>query len=156
MKSSKLELFGFDDTDAVAEDDDCASGSSNYRIKYFGFDDLSESDSEEDEGSSERRKAKRKAAAFLEVPLMPTETSVDCPKPREIQSLQSSHTAGHSHGLKNGQYLLNNTISGDLALGSVYVAVPAWFAKKRHGINVWYHYLITLESKLGIEKNRNR
>ncbi len=26
-----------------------------------------------------------------------------------------------------------------------------WFAKKRHGINVWYHYLITLESKLGIE-----
>ncbi len=30
-----------------------------------------------------------------------------------------------------------------------------WFAKKRHRINVWYHYLITLESKLGIEKNRN-
>ncbi len=27
--------------------------------------------------------------------------------------------------------------------------------KKRHRINVWYHYLITLESKLGIEKNRN-
>ncbi len=26
-----------------------------------------------------------------------------------------------------------------------------WFAKKRHGINAWYHYLITLESKLGIE-----
>ncbi|XP_016144772.1 wings apart-like protein homolog [Sinocyclocheilus grahami] len=44
MKSSKLELFGFDDTDAVAEDDDSASGSSNYRIKYFGFDDLSGSD----------------------------------------------------------------------------------------------------------------
>ncbi len=29
-----------------------------------------------------------------------------------------------------------------------------WFAKKRHRINVWYHYLITLESKLGIEKNQ--
>ncbi len=28
-----------------------------------------------------------------------------------------------------------------------------WFAKKRHMINVWYHYLITLESKLGIENN---
>uniref|UniRef100_A0A8C1JVL1 WAPL cohesin release factor b n=1 Tax=Cyprinus carpio TaxID=7962 RepID=A0A8C1JVL1_CYPCA len=78
-KSSKLELFGFDDTDAVPEDDDSASGSSNYRIKYFGFDDLSESDSEEDEGSSERRKAKRKAAA----------------------GIASSHTAGHSHNLKN-------------------------------------------------------
>ncbi len=31
-------------------------------------------------------------------------------------------------------------------------ALVQWFAKKRHGINVWYHYLITLESKLGIEK----
>ncbi len=28
-----------------------------------------------------------------------------------------------------------------------------WFAKKRHRINVWYHYLITLESKrIGIDK----
>uniref|UniRef100_A0A673HKC8 Wings apart-like protein homolog n=1 Tax=Sinocyclocheilus rhinocerous TaxID=307959 RepID=A0A673HKC8_9TELE len=78
-KSSKLELFGFDDTDAVAEDDDSASGSSNYRIKYFGFDDLSESDSEEDEGSSERRRAKRKAAAGVAVPLMSIETNVDNP-----------------------------------------------------------------------------
>lgn len=105
MKSSKLELFGFDDTDAVAEDDDSASGSSNYRIKYFGFDDLSESDSEEDEGSSERRKAKRKAAAGIAVPLMSTETNVVSPQPREIQTFQSSHTAGYSHCLKNGQYL---------------------------------------------------
>uniref|UniRef100_A0A8C1H5T4 Wings apart-like protein homolog n=2 Tax=Cyprinus carpio TaxID=7962 RepID=A0A8C1H5T4_CYPCA len=77
MKSSKLELFGFDETDAVAEDDDSASGSSNYRIKYFGFDELS--DSEEEEGSSERRKVKRKAAASsnpLEIPevLIPSET----------------------------------------------------------------------------------
>uniref|UniRef100_A0A8C2JQP6 WAPL cohesin release factor b n=1 Tax=Cyprinus carpio TaxID=7962 RepID=A0A8C2JQP6_CYPCA len=100
-KSSKLELFGFDDTDAVPEDDDSASGSSNYRIKYFGFDDLSESDSEEDEGSSERRKAKRKAAAGIAVPLMSTEANVDSPQPREIQISQSSHTAGHSHNLKN-------------------------------------------------------
>uniref|UniRef100_A0A8C0Y736 Wings apart-like protein homolog n=1 Tax=Cyprinus carpio carpio TaxID=630221 RepID=A0A8C0Y736_CYPCA len=92
-KSSKLELFGFDDTDAVPEDDDSASGSSNYRIKYFGFDDLSESDSEEDEGSSERRKAKRKAAAGIAVPLMSTEANVDSPQPREIQISQSSHTA---------------------------------------------------------------
>uniref|UniRef100_A0A9J8CA11 Wings apart-like protein homolog n=1 Tax=Cyprinus carpio carpio TaxID=630221 RepID=A0A9J8CA11_CYPCA len=89
-KSSKLELFGFDDTDAVPEDDDSASGSSNYRIKYFGFDDLSESDSEEDEGSSERRKAKRKAAAGIAVPLMSTEANVDSPQPREIQISQSN------------------------------------------------------------------
>uniref|UniRef100_A0A8C1H5T2 Wings apart-like protein homolog n=1 Tax=Cyprinus carpio carpio TaxID=630221 RepID=A0A8C1H5T2_CYPCA len=84
MKSSKLELFGFDETDAVAEDDDSASGSSNYRIKYFGFDELS--DSEEEEGSSERRKVKRKAAASVAVPLMYTVTNVDTPQTRVMQT----------------------------------------------------------------------
>uniref|UniRef100_A0A8C1SD30 Wings apart-like protein homolog n=1 Tax=Cyprinus carpio TaxID=7962 RepID=A0A8C1SD30_CYPCA len=84
MKSSKLELFGFDETDAVAEDDDSASGSSNYRIKYFGFDELS--DSEEEEGSSERRKVKRKAAASVAVPLMYTATNVDTPQTRVMQT----------------------------------------------------------------------
>uniref|UniRef100_A0A672JS09 WAPL cohesin release factor n=1 Tax=Sinocyclocheilus grahami TaxID=75366 RepID=A0A672JS09_SINGR len=98
MKSSKLKLFGFDESDAVPEDDDSASGSSNYRIKYFGFDDMSGSDGEEEEGSSERRKLKRKAAA---VPLMYTETYVDSPQTRVMQSSQSSHTAGHSYSLEN-------------------------------------------------------
>ncbi|CAM4708225.1 unnamed protein product [Leuciscus chuanchicus] len=101
MKSSKLELFGFDDADAVVEDDDSASGSSNYRIKYFGFDELSESDSEEDEGSSERRRAKRKAMAAVAVPLMSIETDVDSPQPMEMQDSQSSHTADDSHCLKD-------------------------------------------------------
>lgn len=110
MKSSKLELFGFDETDAVAEDDDSASGSSNYRIKYFGFDELS--DSEEEEGSSERRKVKRKAAASVAVPLMYTVTNVDTPQTRVMQSSQSSHTAGHSHNLKNGQYLHSTQFLG--------------------------------------------
>ncbi|XP_052466761.1 wings apart-like protein homolog [Carassius gibelio] len=99
MKSSKLELFGFDETDAVAEDDDFASGSSNYRIKYFGFDE--QSDSEEEEGSSERRKVKRKAAAGVAVPLMYTATNVDTPQTRVMQSSQSSHAAVHSHSLEN-------------------------------------------------------
>uniref|UniRef100_A0A8B9K7K2 WAPL cohesin release factor b n=1 Tax=Astyanax mexicanus TaxID=7994 RepID=A0A8B9K7K2_ASTMX len=63
-KDSKLELFGFDDGEAFAEDDDpVSSGRSNYKIKYFGFDDLSESDSDEDESTAERRRAKRKAMA---------------------------------------------------------------------------------------------
>ncbi|XP_043110261.1 wings apart-like protein homolog [Puntigrus tetrazona] len=130
-KSSKLELFGFDDTDAVAEDDDSASGSSNYRIKYFGFDDLSESDSEEDEGSSERRKAKRKAAAGVAVPLMSTETIVDSPLPREMPSSQSSHTAGHSHGLKNGQYLHPTQFLGIGPLSSETVRKPQVKAQEK-------------------------
>ncbi|XP_051958736.1 wings apart-like protein homolog isoform X2 [Xyrauchen texanus] len=104
VKSSKLELFGFDDADALVEDDDnCASGSSNYRIKYFGFDDLSESDSEDEEGSSERRKAKRKAAAGVVGPLISIETNMDSSPPRETQS---RHTTTHGHSLKHASYPL--------------------------------------------------
>jgi len=112
MKSSKLELFGFDDADVVVEDDDPASGSSNYRIKYFGFDELSESDSEEGEGSSERRKAKRKAAAAVAVPLVSIESGVDSPQPMEMQDSQSSHTADDSPCLKYGQYLHSTLFLG--------------------------------------------
>uniref|UniRef100_A0A8B9K8M6 WAPL cohesin release factor b n=1 Tax=Astyanax mexicanus TaxID=7994 RepID=A0A8B9K8M6_ASTMX len=96
-KDSKLELFGFDDGEAFAEDDDpVSSGRSNYKIKYFGFDDLSESDSDEDESTAERRRAKRKAmaAAVLE------ETSIDRPQP--TSSLESQSSTGQRLGLKRG------------------------------------------------------
>ncbi|XP_051968674.1 wings apart-like protein homolog [Xyrauchen texanus] len=97
VKSSKLELFGFNDADTLAEDDDdSTSGSSNYRIKYFGFDDLSESDSEDEERFSERRKAKRMAAVGIDGPLVSIETNVESPPPRERQS---SHITAHSHSL---------------------------------------------------------
>uniref|UniRef100_A0A8C7WE55 Wings apart-like protein homolog n=1 Tax=Oncorhynchus mykiss TaxID=8022 RepID=A0A8C7WE55_ONCMY len=71
-KDTKLDFFGFEENEAgrgatqeEASSDPVASGSSNYKIKYFGFDDMSGSDSDEDEGSQakERRKAKRAAAA---------------------------------------------------------------------------------------------
>uniref|UniRef100_A0A8C8I8J5 Wings apart-like protein homolog n=1 Tax=Oncorhynchus tshawytscha TaxID=74940 RepID=A0A8C8I8J5_ONCTS len=71
-KDTKLDFFGFEENEAgrgasqeEASADPVASGSSNYKIKYFGFDDMSGSDSDEDEGSQakERRKAKRAAAA---------------------------------------------------------------------------------------------
>ncbi|XP_072523257.1 wings apart-like protein homolog isoform X2 [Salminus brasiliensis] len=90
-KDSKLELFGFDDGEGFAEDDDPASsGRSNYKIKYFGFDDLSESDSDEDESSAERRRAKRKAMAAAAPAEVSGETSVDSPQPRSSQESQSS------------------------------------------------------------------
>lgn len=107
-KDSKLELFGFDDGGAFAEEDDdpASSGRSNYKIKYFGFDDLSESDSDEDESTAERRRAKRKAmaaavaaaaaaAASVEVS---EETCIDRPQP--TSSLESQSSTGQRLGLK--------------------------------------------------------
>uniref|UniRef100_A0A4W5MW29 WAPL cohesin release factor n=1 Tax=Hucho hucho TaxID=62062 RepID=A0A4W5MW29_9TELE len=73
-KDTKLDFFGFEENEAgcgatqeEASSDPVASGSSNYKIKYFGFDDMSGSDSDEDEGSQakERRKAKRAVAVWF-------------------------------------------------------------------------------------------
>ncbi|XP_041723107.1 wings apart-like protein homolog isoform X2 [Coregonus clupeaformis] len=87
-KETKLEFFGFEDKgDQEGEEgaDPAAGGSSSYKIKYFGFDDLSESDSDEEEGSQakEKRKAKKAAAAAMAA-------SVDSPQPSDSQDSQSS------------------------------------------------------------------
>ncbi|XP_027702123.1 wings apart-like protein homolog isoform X3 [Vombatus ursinus] len=55
----KLEFFGFEDNDE-AKVDEGGSGSSNYKIKYFGFDDLSESEDEDDDDWQMERKASKK------------------------------------------------------------------------------------------------
>ncbi|KAJ7987630.1 hypothetical protein DPEC_G00328470 [Dallia pectoralis] len=69
-KDTKLDFFGFEENkvgiSGAQEEggsDPVTSGSSNYKIQYFGFDDMSGSDSDEDDGShaKERRKAKRAA-----------------------------------------------------------------------------------------------
>uniref|UniRef100_A0A674BDB0 Wings apart-like protein homolog n=1 Tax=Salmo trutta TaxID=8032 RepID=A0A674BDB0_SALTR len=71
-KDTKLDFFGFGENDAgrgatqeEASSDPVASGSSNYKIKYFGFDDMSGSDEDEGSQAKERRKAKRAAAAAV-------------------------------------------------------------------------------------------
>ncbi|KAJ8391786.1 hypothetical protein AAFF_G00085580 [Aldrovandia affinis] len=89
-KESKLEFFGFEENEGQeVEGDLVASGSANYKIKYFGFDDLSESDSEEDEeeGSqaAEKRRAKKAAAAAVAMAM-----SVDSPPPSDSQDSQAS------------------------------------------------------------------
>ncbi|KAJ8365569.1 hypothetical protein SKAU_G00144000 [Synaphobranchus kaupii] len=86
-KETKLEFFGFEENEGLeVEGDPTASGSTNYKIKYFGFDDLSESDSDEDEGSqaAENRRAKKKAAALAMA------MSVDSPQPSDSQDSQTS------------------------------------------------------------------
>ncbi|KAG7463084.1 hypothetical protein MATL_G00191680 [Megalops atlanticus] len=87
-KESKLEFFGFEDSEGQEEEGDpTASGSANYKIKYFGFDDLSESDSDEDEGSqaAEKRRAKKAAAAASAV-----SSSADSPQLTDSQDSQAS------------------------------------------------------------------
>ncbi|XP_027795690.1 wings apart-like protein homolog isoform X3 [Marmota flaviventris] len=55
----KLEFFGFEDHDETGGDEG-GSGSSNYKIKYFGFDDLSESEDDEDDDCQVERKTSKK------------------------------------------------------------------------------------------------
>ncbi|KAG8551872.1 hypothetical protein GDO81_004317 [Engystomops pustulosus] len=77
-KDAKLEFFGFDEQEEGAGDDYSGSkpfGQSSYRIKYFGFDDLSESDDEdEDEWQQKERKSKKKAknTAMMEESILPS------------------------------------------------------------------------------------
>lgn len=58
-KDVKLEFFGFEDHDETGGDEG-GSGSSNYKIKYFGFDDLSESEEEDDDDCQVERKKDKK------------------------------------------------------------------------------------------------
>uniref|UniRef100_A0A3B4GKY9 Wings apart-like protein homolog n=1 Tax=Pundamilia nyererei TaxID=303518 RepID=A0A3B4GKY9_9CICH len=72
-KDSKLDLFGFEDSEAQQEENssDSADGRSSYKIKYFGFDDMSDSDGAEDDDdgrAKERRRAKKKAAITTATP----------------------------------------------------------------------------------------
>lgn len=79
-KDSKLDLFGFEDADVHQEEDsaDSTDGRSSYKIKYFGFDDMSDSDGAEDDDrdSKERRRRAKKAAAAAAAAAVTTVTPV--------------------------------------------------------------------------------
>uniref|UniRef100_A0A8C7FH84 Wings apart-like protein homolog n=1 Tax=Oncorhynchus kisutch TaxID=8019 RepID=A0A8C7FH84_ONCKI len=114
-KDTKLDFFGFEENEAGrganqegGSSDPVASGSSNYKIKYFGFDDMSGSDSDEDEGShAKERKAKRAVAnaAAATASLAAMEMRVDSPlsSSEELDSQTSSNT-GQGQDLRRGQY----------------------------------------------------
>nr|XP_020484515.2 wings apart-like protein homolog [Labrus bergylta] len=92
-KDSKLELFGFDDTEVRQEENsaDNPDGGSSYKIKYFGFDDMSDSeDDEDDKSSKERRRAKRAAMAMADpVITIEEETSADEEPPDPFERLET-------------------------------------------------------------------
>ncbi|MCI4383863.1 hypothetical protein PGIGA_G00031550 [Pangasianodon gigas] len=94
-KESKLDLFGFDDGDTPsAEGDSASSGSSNYKIKYFGFDELSNSDSDGAEDEDKPRKTRRMASVPAEVS---GAASVDFSRPKASQENSST---GQKLGLR--------------------------------------------------------
>uniref|UniRef100_A0A673CHV7 Wings apart-like protein homolog n=1 Tax=Sphaeramia orbicularis TaxID=375764 RepID=A0A673CHV7_9TELE len=90
-KSSKLDLFGFEDADPQQDENssDNADGS-KYKIKYFGFDDMSDSDGAEDDdddGSSDWRKVTRAPVTKATPAITIEDTPVDEP-PDPFESLE--------------------------------------------------------------------
>uniref|UniRef100_A0A673LLA5 Wings apart-like protein homolog n=1 Tax=Sinocyclocheilus rhinocerous TaxID=307959 RepID=A0A673LLA5_9TELE len=85
-KETKLEFFGFEENEAQDTDGDAiASGSTSYKIKYFGFDDLSESDSEDDDDSAAKEKKKKAVTEALA-------TNVGSPQINDSQESQQSQS----------------------------------------------------------------
>uniref|UniRef100_A0A3Q0T619 Wings apart-like protein homolog n=1 Tax=Amphilophus citrinellus TaxID=61819 RepID=A0A3Q0T619_AMPCI len=92
-KDSKLDLFGFEDSEVQQEENstDSTDGRSSYKIKYFGFDDMSDSDGAEDDdgGSKERRRAKKKAANTTVTPVATVEETPADDPPDPFERLES-------------------------------------------------------------------
>ncbi|XP_072347468.1 wings apart-like protein homolog [Scyliorhinus torazame] len=63
-KDAKLEFFGFDEQEGEEDSLQFTGGAANYKIKYFGFDDLSES-SDEDDGTESQGRRKKKASTRM-------------------------------------------------------------------------------------------
>uniref|UniRef100_A0A3Q2PQY1 Wings apart-like protein homolog n=1 Tax=Fundulus heteroclitus TaxID=8078 RepID=A0A3Q2PQY1_FUNHE len=79
-KPKKGDLFGFDDTDFHQEENsgDGADGRSSYKIQYFGFDDMSDSDGAEDDSEPHvRRKVMQSAVSQLSPPAAAEEAAID-------------------------------------------------------------------------------
>ncbi|XP_041921551.1 wings apart-like protein homolog isoform X1 [Alosa sapidissima] len=88
-KETKLEFFGFEENEGQeASGEATASGSTSYKIKYFGFDELSESDSDDDDDVAASKKARKAASAQAAAAAM--SFSADSPQMSDSQDSQSS------------------------------------------------------------------
>lgn len=67
------------------------AGKSSYKIKYFGFDDLSESDSDDESSQAREKKAKKAAAALAAL-----SSGVDSPHTSDSQDSQASSNTGET------------------------------------------------------------
>ncbi|KAM6916318.1 LOW QUALITY PROTEIN: wings apart-like protein homolog [Xenentodon cancila] len=82
---TKLEFFGFEDKDGEEDEEGSEGGKSSYKIKYFGFDDLSESDSDDDSSQAKEKKTKKAVTALVAL-----SSSVDSPHTSDSQDSQAS------------------------------------------------------------------
>ncbi|XP_068610520.1 wings apart-like protein homolog [Brachionichthys hirsutus] len=89
-KDSKLDLFGFDDVDVHQEESSAENtdGGSRYKIKYFGFDDMSDSDGTDDDSSSKERRRAKKAAVAKEMMGIDEEEILDDDPPDPFERLE--------------------------------------------------------------------
>lgn len=104
-KDSKLDLFGFEDADPHQEENsaDNTDGRSSYKIKYFGFDDMSDSDgADDDDDYKERRRAKKAAIAKVTPVVTVEETMVDEP-PDPFERLESRERPTAKENKKNSE-----------------------------------------------------
>uniref|UniRef100_A0A8C5HRG0 Wings apart-like protein homolog n=1 Tax=Gouania willdenowi TaxID=441366 RepID=A0A8C5HRG0_GOUWI len=86
---SKLEFFGFEEEGDQESEEGSEGHKSSYKIKYFGFDDLSESDSDDESCEAKAKKAKKTAAALAAL-----SSSVDSPHTSDSQDSQASSSTG--------------------------------------------------------------
>uniref|UniRef100_UPI00398F4B62 wings apart-like protein homolog isoform X2 n=1 Tax=Pristiophorus japonicus TaxID=55135 RepID=UPI00398F4B62 len=92
-KDAKLEFFGFDEQEGEDDALRSAGGAANYKIKYFGFDDLSESSDEDEDSESEGRRKKKASTRRGEI----------------VALLSSSESTGDSQGSQSQSQDSTNT-----------------------------------------------
>lgn len=119
-KDTKLDLFGFEDVDARHGDNsnsggDHTDGGSSYKIKYFGFDDMSDSDGgDDDTGSSKQRRRNKKAVVAMETPEIIVEDEPDlCDPPDPFEMLEIQQRASAKEKKKNFERREHKTRAGN-------------------------------------------
>ncbi|XP_051897361.1 wings apart-like protein homolog [Pristis pectinata] len=91
-KDAKLEFFGFDEQEGEEGAFQSTGGAANYKIKYFGFDDLSESSDEDEDSESEGRHRKKSSVRMGDIgDLLSNSESTDS-QGSQSQSQHSTNT----------------------------------------------------------------
>ncbi|KAM6896908.1 wings apart-like protein homolog [Xenentodon cancila] len=112
-RDGKLDLFGFEDADSRKEEDssDSTDGRSSYKIKYFGFDDMSDSDGAEDDdddddddnGGSKGRRRVEKTVVSMVTPVVPIEETPTDDVPDPFERLESREKLTVKESKKNSE-----------------------------------------------------
>lgn len=91
-KDAKLEFFGFDEQEGEDGAFHSTGGAANYKIKYFGFDDLSESSDEDEDSESEGGHKKKSSVRIVDIgDLLANSESTDS-QGSQLQSQESTNT----------------------------------------------------------------